>query len=171
MRAPHPALSLVLALAACSGAEPAAGRGDVAEVAPPAPPSASAALSSWASARPGPVVDEAAAIAAFKAGWQAVGLAAPDDEKAFATEIGRAMHTKELPIVAKKLACVEAVANTTRWMSTLSHDFMLSGSLQASRVQGDCWEVTFSGGMKLEAQAILSDPALKILATWRIPEG
>lgn len=166
-------VSLAWGITGCSAAEVSTTDAvETTELTAPAAPSATATLSSQAprsaAARE---VGEGEAMAAFKGAWGEVARQAPAAEKKFAAELDRSLHLKDPPLSAKRLPCREAAAQASRWMSTLSHDFMLAGSLQALRLDGDCWQLQYSGGMKREAAMVLKHPGLELLAAWRIPEG
>jgi hypothetical protein len=147
----------VLASISCSTSPPAEPAGPPGTTAPPA--------ASGATASP------EAAIEAFKAAWSAkVMKALPEKEQRMAEAIDASMRAGKHPYRAKPESCRLLARRAPPTNTVTGHDFVIHGrSADVSR-DGDCWAVTYEGGMKHEVLGVL-DAGGALLVVWRLPEG
>lgn len=150
-------LSVVAACGCCGGAKPGGG-----------PPAAHGTMGGPRNA----LADDAAAIDAFRKAWRvSVVPNVSPKEREMTAAIDGAMQRDPDKLVAKLASCRESAAIVRRTNADTHYDFVLFGTLADLDRDGDCWDVMYQGGMKLEVAGYLDPVSGKLLLVWRIPEG
>lgn len=133
---------------------------------PPAESSGRAVVSDTMSdkAKP-PKQDEA--IAAFRRAWHTNLASLTGWEKENAEYIDGLMKQQPQQFKARLAPCRELLDKRRRFGTV----FTLQGAIEALDRSGECWETSFSGGMKAEVVGYLDPRTLDLVHLWRVPEG